>query len=102
MFRAILYYSKVKDYSDVPWYSCDLQTTDIDLLYKPQDPRTLVVDSIMADLDYAVHNMKDSYSTTVIYRNVALAIQARIALHEGTFRKYHPELNLDDGDRFWK
>ena len=100
MFRAILYYSKVKDYSDVPWYSCDLQTTDIDLLYKPQDPRTLVVDSIMADLDYAVHNMKDSYSTTVIYRNVALAIQARIALHEGTFRKYHPELNLDDGDRF--
>ena len=98
--RAILYYSKVKDYSDVPWYSCDLQTTDIDLLYKPQDPRTLVVDSIMADLDYAVHNMKDSYSTTVIYRNVALAIQARIALHEGTFRKYHPELNLDDGDRF--
>lgn len=102
MFRAILYYSKVKDYSDVPWYSCDLQTTDIDLLYKPQDPRTLVVDSIMADLDYAVHNMKDSYSTTVIYRNVALAIQARIALHEGTFRKYHPELNLADGDRFWK
>ena len=100
MFRAILYYSKVKDYSDVPWYSCDLQTTDIDLLYKPQDPRTLVVDSIMADLDYAVHNMKDSYSTTVIYRNVALAIQARIALHEGTFRKYHPELNLADGDRF--
>ena len=100
MFRAILYYSKVKDCSDVPWYSCDLQTTDIDLLYKPQDPRTLVVDSIMADLDYAVHNMKDSYSTTVIYRNVALAIQARIALHEGTFRKYHPELNLADGDRF--
>ena len=100
MFRAILYYSKVKDYSDVPWYSRDLQTTDIDLLYKPQDPRELVVDSIMADLDYAVHHMKDDYSTTVIYRNVALAIQARIALHEGTFRKYHPELNLNDGDRF--
>ena len=37
MFRALVYYSKVKDYSDVPWYSHDLQTTDIDLLYKPQD-----------------------------------------------------------------
>ena len=37
MFRAILYYSKVKDYSDVPWYSCDLQTTDIDLLTRVRD-----------------------------------------------------------------
>ena len=25
MFRALVYYSKVKDYSDVPWYSHDLQ-----------------------------------------------------------------------------
>lgn len=102
MFRALLYYSKVKDYSDVPWYGRDLQTTDTELLYKPQDPRTLVVDSIMADLDFAVTHMKDTKSTTRIYRNAALAIQARIALHEGTFRKYHPELELTDGDKFLK
>lgn len=31
-----------------------------------------------------------------------MAVQARIALHEGTFRKYHPELKLNDGDRFLK
>lgn len=102
MFRAVLYYSKVKDYSDVPWYSRDLQTTDNELLYKPQDPRTLVVDSIMADLEFAVTHMKTTYSSTRIYRNAALAIQARIALHEGTFRKYHPELKLNDGDKYLK
>lgn len=102
MFRALLYYSKIKDYSDVPWYGRDLQTTDTELLFKPQDPRTLVVDSIMADLDFAVTHMKDTKSTTRIYRNAALAIQARIALHEGTFRKYHPELELTDGDKFLK
>ena len=102
MFRALIYYSKVKDYSDVPWYSHDLQTTDTELLYKSQDPRSLVVDSIMADLDFAVTHMKTNNSTTRIYRNAALAIQARIALHEGTFRKYHPELKLNDGDRFLK
>ncbi|MCE9442354.1 RagB/SusD family nutrient uptake outer membrane protein [Bacteroides fragilis] len=102
MFRALVYYSKVKDYSDVPWYSHDLQTTDIDLLYKPQDPRALVVDSIMVDLDFAVTHMKTTKSTTRIYRDAALAVQARIALHEGTFRKYHPELKLNDGDRFLK
>ena len=78
------------------------KTTDIDLLYKPQDPRALVVDSIMADLDFAVTHMKTTKSTTRIYRDAALAVQARIALHEGTFRKYHPELKLNDGDRFLK
>ena len=99
MFRALVYYSKVKDYSDVPWYSHDLQTTDIDLLYKPQDPRALVVDSIMADLDFAVTHMKTTKSTTRIYRDAALAVQARIALHEGTFRKYH---NLGDWEEMLK
>ena len=100
MIRAKLYYDKVKTYSDVPWYSKDLQTTDTEDLYKTQDPRALVVDSIMADLDFAVKNMKDGTSKTRYLRPTALALQARIALHEGTFRKYHKELGLDDGDRF--
>ena len=100
MFRAKLYYDKVKSYSDVPWYSTDLQTTDTEQLYKTQDPRALVVDSIMADLDFAVKNMKTGASKTRIFRNVALALQARISLNEGTFRKYHPELGLNDADRF--
>ena len=38
MFRAKLYYDKVLSYSDVPWYSRDLQTTDKDLLYKRKIP----------------------------------------------------------------
>ncbi len=100
LFRAILYYSKVKSYSDVPWYDRDLQTNDTELLYKTQDPRATVVDNIMADLDFATDNMKDGSSNTRIFRNAALAIKARIALHEGTFRKYHPELNLSDGDKY--
>lgn len=102
MMRAKLYYDKVKSYSDVPWYSRDLQTTDTEELYKTQDPRALVVDSIMADLDFAVRNMKKGTSKTRIHRGVALALQARIALNEGTFRKYHTELGLNDADRFLK
>lgn len=100
MFRAHLYYNMVKKYSDVPWYSTDLQTADTVLLYKKQDPRSLVVDSIMADLDFALKNMKEVNSKTIISRDVALSLKARIALNEGTFRKYHPELELNDGDRF--
>lgn len=100
LFRAKRYYDLVRKYSDVPWYSRDLQTTDTELLYKTQDPRTLVVDSIMADLDFAVNNIKADKSKTRITLWSALSIQARIALEEGTFRKYHDELGLTDADMF--
>lgn len=101
MYRAKLYYDKVKSYSDVPWYSRDLKTDDTELLYKTQDPRSLVVDSIMKDLDFAIANMKETGSKTKVGRNVALALKARIALYEATFRKYHKELALNDADRFF-
>lgn len=100
LFRASLYYSMVKSYSDVPWYSRDLTTADTELLFKTQDPRALVVDSIMADLKFAVTHMKEGASKTRYYKNTALAMQARIALHEGSFRKYHKELELNDAERF--
>lgn len=100
LYRARTYYGKVQTYNDVPWYSKDLQTTDEEELYKTQDPRALVVDSIMADLDFAVTHMKDGNSKTKIYKVVALFEQARIALNEGTFRKYHPELGLNDYDKY--
>lgn len=100
LYRARAYYSMVQSYSDVPWYEKDLQTTDEEELYKTQDSRAYVVDKIFEDLDYAVANMKDGDSKTKIYKVIALAEQARIALNEGTFRKYHPELGLNDADRF--
>lgn len=102
LFRAYLYYDLVKTYSDVPWYSRPLETTDEELLYKPQDSRELVVDSIMADLAFAVKNIKADETKTMFNKWSALAMQARIALHEGTFRKYHEELNLSNGDDFIK
>lgn len=100
MFRAIDYYDKVKKYNAVPWYSRTLNANDEDLLYKPQDERTVVVDSIMADLAFAAEHVETGVSKTRITKATALAMQARIALHEGTFRKYHTELELSDGNKF--
>ncbi|MGZ3872503.1 MAG: RagB/SusD family nutrient uptake outer membrane protein [Mucilaginibacter sp.] len=85
----------VKQFGDVPWYSHALAPGD-DALYKPRDPRTLVADSILADLDFAINNLnttKDPTSSTVT-KWVALALKSRYCLFEGTFRKYHTELNL--------
>lgn len=93
-YRAEFYYDKVKRFSDVPWYGRVLSPDDEDL-FKAQDPRTLVVDSIMADLDFATAHIRSSVPSGYINRWAAHALQARIALHEGTFRKYHPELSLE-------
>jgi hypothetical protein len=94
-FRARFYISKVQQYSDVPWYEQVIGTADEDLLYKTQDPRKLIVEKIMEDLEYAVANINaDMGNRTRIHKYAALAELARFALYEGVYRKYHPELNL--------
>lgn len=102
--RAVWYYNMVKMYNDVPWYSTTLKDTDEELLYKKRDPRTLVVDSILADLEYATDYISEEMGNrTQFSKWYAYAMKARICLHEGTFRKYHTELNLQStADDFLK
>lgn len=101
-FRAKFYFDKVKLFGDVPWYGKTLSSTDEDL-YKKRDPRTLVMDSVLADLNFAIKNLspqKDNTSTTIT-KWVALGLKSRICLFEGTFRKYHPELGLENTATLW-
>jgi len=99
-FRAYVYYNQVKMYGDVPWYSSVIGAEDDELLTKPKDPRTLVVDSIMADLEFAVANIKPDGTNTRVTKWAALALLARVALNEGTFRKYHDELSLNSANTY--
>jgi len=93
-FRAVFYIDKLQNYSDVPWYNKPLATNDEEM-YKAADPRTLIADSIIADLEFAAANIKpDLNNRTTINKYAALTLLARFSLFEGTFRKYHPELNL--------
>ena len=93
-FRAYFYSRKVFRYSDVPWINKALESNDPDV-YRTADPRTLVVDSILADLEFAAANISaDMGNKTRIHKYVALALLSRFCLFEGTYRKYHPELNL--------
>lgn len=87
-FRAYFYYDKVKTFGDVPWYSKVLDAKDPDL-YKARDSRILVMDSVMADLDYAILNIPADKHVNMITRYTAMLLKARIALFEGTYRKYH-------------
>lgn len=98
-FRAWFYFNKVKTYSDVPWYSHAMNAND-NSLYKPEDPRAAVVDSIMSDLQYAVDHINPGRGDgTRVSKWSALQLMARFCLFEGTFRKYHPEINLSGDDR---
>lgn len=101
-FRAYFYYDKVQTYGDVPWYGKTLSTDDPDL-YKGRDPRTLVMDSVLADLDFAVNHINDTKDATssTITRQVALAFKSRVCLFEGTFRKYHTGLGLAGTSDKW-
>lgn len=96
MLRGLEYYERiVKRYSDGPWYDHVLKDTDTELLMKTQDPRTFVVDKIMEDLEFGTQNiLPDIKDRTVYNKWYAYGLLARIALHEGTFRKYHDELKL--------
>lgn len=101
-FRAWFYYDKVNLFGDVPWYGHVLTSADPDL-YRPRDPRTLVMDSVLADLNFAVANISNvkSSSASTVSKWTALALKSRICLYEGTFRKYHTELNLAGTTTAW-
>lgn len=88
-FRAYFYYEKVKRFGDVPWYSEVLDPEDEELLNKARDPRELVMDSVLADINYAVDNIPAEKQLNQITKYTALILKARICLFEGTFRKYH-------------
>ncbi len=94
-YRARFYHDMVKRYSDVPWYSGTLNPGDEEL-FKAQDPRALVMDSVMADLEFAVANVRESVPTGTPGKWAVAFMEAKIALHEGTYRKYHPELELQN------
>jgi hypothetical protein len=87
-FRAYFYFDKVKRFGDVPWYDKQLGSGDAEL-YKPRDSRELVMQNIIADLDYAIANLPTTKSVYTITKWTALAYKSRICLFEGTFRKYH-------------
>ncbi|MBT6005565.1 MAG: RagB/SusD family nutrient uptake outer membrane protein, partial [Prolixibacteraceae bacterium] len=93
-FRARFYMEKIKRFSDVPWYDQVIGTSDEELLFKSRDPRDMVVQKIFEDYEFASQNVKTDQPVGAVNKWVVLAYKARHALHEGTFRKYHSELEL--------
>ncbi|GLU51994.1 RagB/SusD family nutrient uptake outer membrane protein [Dyadobacter frigoris] len=101
-FRAIFYFEKVKRFGDVPWIN-KAATVDDPSLFNGRDPRTMVMDSVLADLNYAVENIRTTTdnSRSLITKSVAYGYKSRICLFEGTFRKYQTTYNLQSTVDKW-
>ena len=91
-FRAWFYFEKVRQYGDIPWYDHVIESSDMEDLNKPRDPRGYVMLKVMQDLDKAYELLPAKWATDPVYhvsKDAALALKYRAALFEGTFRKYH-------------
>lgn len=105
-FRAYFYLDKVIRFGDVPWVDHTLDYKEDDILYAKRDPRTVVMDHVMEDLDFAYENITETEKETdgtLITKWTALGLKTRAALFEASFRKYHTELNLmNTADTFYQ
>jgi hypothetical protein len=93
-FRAWFYFDKVKRFGAVPWISKTMNVDDPSL-FNGRDSRSVVMDSVLADLNFAVDNLRAPTENTrsLITRYVASAFKSRVCLFEGTVRKYHNGTN---------
>lgn len=91
LMRALEYYKLVSKFGDIPLYKYALENDDKDGLYMPRQPRDVVMDFVVEDLDFAVENVKESdgIKGLNIDRYVALSFGSRIMLFEGTWQKYN-------------
>ena len=101
-FKAWDYYQKVLYFGDVPWLTKDLNV-DSEELYAPRAPRAEVMDSVLMCINKAVDWLpeKANQETDRLNKDQANFLKARICLFEGTFRKYHTELNLQNTANTW-
>ena len=91
LYRAWQHFCVVRKFGDCYWVDHSLTTEDKDILYGKRQDRNIVMDNILADLNFAVDSMgtKNADSRTAYNVYVAQAIKAQICLFEGTYAKYH-------------
>lgn len=89
-FRAMIYFSLLRGYGNIQWFTTTLGTESPEL-FDPRTPRNIVADNIIAELDLAASYLTEEKTDgcSRINKWIALLIQSRIALYEGSWEKYH-------------
>ncbi len=96
-FRALAYYNLFRDFGGVPIIDKVLDLNDSELLFGPRNSREDVVTYILNDLDAAIPALPAESAIAAndkgrVSKGAALSLKARVALFEGTWRKFR---NID-------
>ena len=91
LYRGWQHFCLVRKFGDCYWIEKELLPADSAIYNGPRQDRNIVMDNVLADLNYAVENMgqKNADSRTAYNIYVANAMKARVCLFEGTYAKYH-------------
>ena len=91
LYRGWQHFCLVRKFGDCYWIENELLPADSAIYNGPRQGRNIVMDNVLADLNYAVENMgqKNADSRTAYNIYVANAMKARVCLFEGTYAKYH-------------
>ena len=79
----------VESFGDVPWYAEEVKTGDLDAQYAGRDPRTTVMDNVLADFEFAYNNVRSNDGTDYINKDVVATIASRCLLFEGSWYIFH-------------
>jgi len=94
-FRGFEYSRLVSVFGDVPYFDKVIGDSELDLMFKDRDSRTLVMDKVYDDFVYVLDNMRLSDGNAqYLNKYVAAGFISRFMLFEGTWQKY--QLNNTD------
>ncbi|MEF9985791.1 MAG: RagB/SusD family nutrient uptake outer membrane protein [Bacteroidales bacterium] len=88
-FRANTYFALLSSWGSVPLVTEYVYPEDLDKVYAPRADRKVVADQIIKDLNDAIKMLRTNDGACAVNKDAASALLARVALFEGTFRKYH-------------
>ncbi|MEM6845270.1 MAG: RagB/SusD family nutrient uptake outer membrane protein [Bacteroidota bacterium] len=92
LLRGWFYADKVQKFGDVQWIDKTLNV-DSEELFAARTPREEVMANVLEDLNFATTTLPDDWgdgnAPGRLNRWAALLVKSRVALFEGTWRKYH-------------
>lgn len=89
--RAIQTFELIKYYGKAFWIDKLVDVTDEGILYGKPDDRDVIMDNVLADLDFAIANIKNESGKFEFSKDMARAAKAEICLFEGTYCKYRTQ-----------
>lgn len=89
--RAWQYFQLVRQYGDVQWYDKVILDPNDEAVNQPRTDRDLVIDNVVADLDYAINNLTTTKAGNAWSKHMALAMKSDVCLFEGSYCKYRTQ-----------